>query len=157
MQLVREAESEPKDRRACLSLQFSDEVANSLIDVVSDEAHPFDAVDAALGRLVGKPALERTCRVGRHLQLRFLANDHHAVSCSQNIGVDGFRLPRRHVGSCFSDHVDRQLVEGGTGLSSGGEHLEFPLRVLAGKGSRHLGLSAVADAHEQDLGNRLHS
>ncbi|CAM3228372.1 hypothetical protein RHDE110596_23060 [Prescottella defluvii] len=70
-------------------MQAVSEVSDAGGDVVAGQPHPFHAVDASLGRLVGVPVLERGARYRG--EGCFAAEGDDQVDVRNQLGWDGLR------------------------------------------------------------------
>lgn len=91
--------------------QLGEEPAHPGIDVIADQTHTLQTLDATLGRLVSHPPLARPGGVVGKLQLGITSQDDHAVNLAQQLWIYTLRVACGHVGTGLGDDLD------GLGLS----------------------------------------
>ena len=117
-------------------------------DVVADQPHPLDAVDAALGRFVGVPVLEPGAR--HRVDVGFAAEGDDEVDIADELRVDQFRGLAGDVDADLEQATPRTARSPPLpGLVPAECTSHGVTGDLAHQSGRHLGLAAVLHADEQ--------
>ena len=120
--------------------------ADALFDVVTDEAHALDAVDAAFGGFVGVPVLEAGS--GKGVDVGFAPQCDDDVDVAGQLQVNGFGV-WSVMSIDLSQNLGGEIVDGGAGLGAGGIHRHGVTGDLAHQSGGPLRLAGVLDADEQ--------
>src|SRR5699024_834266 len=68
--------------------EFGQEATDAGVDVVADQAHPLDAVNAAFGGFIGNPGFDRASHGLDRFDFGFVAEHDNAIHSGQYLRVD---------------------------------------------------------------------
>jgi hypothetical protein len=103
---------------------------------VADEAHAFDAVDAAFGGFVGVPAFEPGA--GDWLDVSFFPECYYDVDVAYQLRVNEFGLLAADIDTVLREDLRRQFFERVAGLGAGRMDLHNVAGDLAHQSCGHL-------------------
>ena len=86
-----------------------EEICDPVGDVVADQPHPLDAVDAAFRGFVGVPVFELSSRNGVDVSLA--PECHHDVDVTNELLVDECGRPSTDVDTNLGQGLRRQIVD----------------------------------------------
>src|SRR5690625_1126758 len=129
--------------------EFGQQGTHARVDVVADQAHRLDPVDAALGGFSGGPGVDDADYGLDRFDPGLPAQDHDPIDAALHARIDGSGCFDRHVSPELGDDLSRQVVDGIPGLGIGGVHFHADvgfLGVVAHQGRSHLGFATVFHA-----------
>ena len=103
------------------ALHSVEKFGDAVCDVVADQAHAFDAVDAAFGRFVGVPVLE-AC-VGHWVDAGFTSERDHDVDVNNEVRINECGCVSCDVDTDLGQGLSGQVVDGGARLGARRVHL----------------------------------
>jgi hypothetical protein len=92
-----------------VDVEFAEEKADAPFDVVANETHSFDTVDAAPGHLISVPSLEPRFR--DRFDLGFASERHNDVNAANEFRVNGLWCLVTDVDTNFDKRLGGQVVD----------------------------------------------